>query len=82
VSQPEVPTQVRRRVDTYSVAPIIALASFVFLAAVPFIPGAPVLPGLIAAGCAKRPVDVASSVRDATCAALKALQCCREQVGG
>jgi len=50
VSQPEVPTQVRRRVDTYSVAPIIALASFVFLAAVPFIPGAPVLPGLIAAG--------------------------------
>ena len=40
------------------------------------------LAGLIAAGCAKRPVDVASSVRDATCAALKALQCCGEQVGG
>jgi len=36
------------------------------------------LAGLIAAGCAKRPVDVASSVRDATGAALKALQSCVE----
>jgi quinone-modifying oxidoreductase subunit QmoA len=33
-------------------------------------------PGLIAAGCAKRPVDVAACVRDATGAALKALQSC------
>jgi len=32
--------------------------------------------GLFAAGCARRPVDVASSVRDATSAALKALQSC------
>jgi len=40
------------------------------------------LAGLLAAGCAKRPVDVASCVRDATGAALKALQCCREQAGG
>jgi len=31
-------------------------------------------PGLLAAGCAKRPVDVAASVRDATGMALKALQ--------
>ena len=30
--------------------------------------------GLLAAGCAKRPVDVAACVRDATGAALKALQ--------
>lgn len=35
-------------------------------------------PGLIGAGCAKRPVDVASCVRDATSAALKAVQCCVE----
>ncbi|MHC5039048.1 MAG: FAD-dependent oxidoreductase [Planctomycetota bacterium] len=34
--------------------------------------------GLIGTGCAKRPVDVALSVRDATAAALKALQCCVE----
>ena len=33
-------------------------------------------PGLLAAGCAKRPVDVASCVRDATGTALKALQNC------
>jgi quinone-modifying oxidoreductase subunit QmoA len=31
-------------------------------------------PGLLVAGCAKRPVDVATSVRDATGTALKALQ--------
>jgi quinone-modifying oxidoreductase subunit QmoA len=36
------------------------------------------LAGLLGAGCAKRPVDVASSVRDATGAALKALQSCVE----
>jgi quinone-modifying oxidoreductase subunit QmoA len=30
--------------------------------------------GLLAAGCAKRPIDVAASVRDATGTALKALQ--------
>ena len=34
--------------------------------------------GLLGAGCAKRPVDVAVCVRDATGAALKALQCCVE----
>ena len=33
--------------------------------------------GIYAAGCAKRPVDVASSLQDATGAALKALQCLR-----
>jgi len=33
--------------------------------------------GLLAAGCAKRPVDVATSVRDATGMALKALQNCQ-----
>ncbi|GAI44012.1 unnamed protein product, partial [marine sediment metagenome] len=32
------------------------------------------LPGIYAAGCSKRPVDVATSVRDATGAALKAVQ--------
>jgi quinone-modifying oxidoreductase subunit QmoA len=34
--------------------------------------------GMLAAGCAKRPVDVAVCVRDATGAALKALQSCGE----
>jgi len=33
--------------------------------------------GVYAAGCAKRPVDVASSLQDATGAALKAIQCLR-----
>ena len=36
------------------------------------------LAGLLGAGCAKRPVDVAASVRDATGTALKALQHCVE----
>ncbi len=36
------------------------------------------LAGLLAAGCAKRPVDVASCVRDATGVALKALQSCAQ----
>ena len=36
------------------------------------------LPGLMGAGCAKRPVEVSASVRDATGAALKALQSCVE----
>ncbi|MHC4768602.1 MAG: FAD-dependent oxidoreductase [Planctomycetota bacterium] len=36
------------------------------------------LAGVMGAGCAKRPVDVATSVRDATGAALKALQSCAE----
>jgi len=31
-------------------------------------------PGIVAAGCVKRPVDVATSVQDATAAALKAIQ--------
>ncbi len=44
-----------------------------------FLTGDQPLAGLLAAGCAKRPVDVASSVRDATAAALKALQICVEQ---
>jgi heterodisulfide reductase subunit A-like polyferredoxin len=34
-------------------------------------------PGLLTAGCAKRPIDVAACVRDATAAALKALQNCQ-----
>jgi quinone-modifying oxidoreductase subunit QmoA len=36
------------------------------------------LAGMLGAGCAKRPVDVAASVRDATGAALKAVQSCVE----
>jgi len=40
------------------------------------------LAGLLAAGCAKRPVEVAACVRDATGTALKALQSCVEQAGG
>ena len=40
------------------------------------------LAGLLAAGCAKRPVEVSSCVRDATGAALKALQSCVEHAGG
>jgi quinone-modifying oxidoreductase subunit QmoA len=36
------------------------------------------LPGVMGAGCAKRPVEVSASVRDATGAALKALQSCME----
>ncbi len=43
-----------------------------------FVNGDQPLAGLLAAGCAKRPADVASCVRDATGAALKALQCCVE----
>ena len=35
-------------------------------------------PGLLAAGCAKRPTDVATCVRDATGAAMKALTSCGE----
>jgi len=38
--------------------------------------------GLLGAGCAKRPLDVAACVRDATGAALKALQTCVEQARG
>lgn len=34
-------------------------------------------PGIIAAGCARTPSDVATSVRDATAAALRAIQACR-----
>jgi quinone-modifying oxidoreductase subunit QmoA len=34
--------------------------------------------GLLAAGCAKRPADVAACVRDATGVAMKALHCCVE----
>ena len=44
-----------------------------------FLTGDQPLAGLLAAGCAKRPMDVASSVRDATGAALKALQSCVKQ---
>jgi len=40
------------------------------------------LAGSFAAGCAKRPLDVASCVRDATGVALKALQSCVEHAGG
>jgi heterodisulfide reductase subunit A-like polyferredoxin len=39
------------------------------------------LAGMLGAGCAKRPVEVAACVRDATGAALKALQICAEQAG-
>jgi len=40
------------------------------------------LAGLLAAGCAKRPVEVAACVRDATGTALKALQTCVERHSG
>jgi len=43
-----------------------------------FLTGDQPLAGLFGAGCAKRPVDVATSVRDATGTALKALQSCME----
>ena len=39
------------------------------------------LAGMLGVGCAKRPVDVAACVRDATGAALKALQSCVEHAG-
>jgi quinone-modifying oxidoreductase subunit QmoA len=38
--------------------------------------------GLLAAGCAKRPMEVAACVRDATGAVLKALQVCVGQASG
>jgi heterodisulfide reductase subunit A-like polyferredoxin len=44
-----------------------------------FLTGEQPLAGMLSAGCAKRPVDVAACVRDATGAALKALQSCTEQ---
>ena len=47
-----------------------------------FLMGDQPLQGLLAAGCARRPVEVASSVRDATGAALKALQTCVEKANG
>jgi len=34
----------------------------------------PAKPGIYGAGCVRRPTDVASSVQDATSAALKAIQ--------
>ena len=40
------------------------------------------LTGMLAAGCAKRPVDVAACVRDATGVAMKALQACGEKNRG
>ncbi len=40
-----------------------------------FVADTPARPGLIAAGCARQPADVTTTVRDATGAALKALQC-------
>jgi quinone-modifying oxidoreductase subunit QmoA len=39
-------------------------------------------PAWLAAGCAKRPLDVAACVRDATGVALRALQQCMEQARG
>lgn len=41
-----------------------------------FLSGTQPLPGHFAAGCARRPMDVAACVRDACSAALKALQSC------
>jgi quinone-modifying oxidoreductase subunit QmoA len=38
--------------------------------------------GLLAAGCAKRPMEVAACVRDATGAVIKAMQVCVGQAGG
>ena len=40
-----------------------------------------VAPGQIAAGCARQPMDVASCVRDATSAALRALEVCTRPAG-
>jgi quinone-modifying oxidoreductase subunit QmoA len=47
-----------------------------------FLTGDQPLAGFLAAGCAKRPADVASCVRDATGAALKALQHCVNRSDG
>jgi len=47
-----------------------------------FLAGTQPLPGFFTAGCARRPMDVAASVRDASSAALKALQCCVNSHGG
>jgi quinone-modifying oxidoreductase subunit QmoA len=47
-----------------------------------FLSGTQPLPGHFAAGCARRPMDVASCVRDASSAALKALQSCVSSHGG
>ena len=47
-----------------------------------FLVGDQPLAGMLGAGCAKRPIDVAASVRDATGTALKALQTCTEQSVG
>lgn len=46
-----------------------------------FLTGDQLLAGVLGAGCAKRPVDVAACVRDATGTALKALQSSVEQTG-
>ncbi len=40
-----------------------------------FIDGTTDIPGVFAAGCTKRPCDVSRSTKDATAAALKAIQC-------
>ena len=40
-----------------------------------FIDGTTEIPGIYAAGCAKRPCDVSRATKDATAAALKAVQC-------
>ena len=47
-----------------------------------FLAGDQPLAGMLAAGCAKRPIDVAACVRDATGTALKALQSCAERADG
>jgi quinone-modifying oxidoreductase subunit QmoA len=47
-----------------------------------FLSGTQPLPDHYAAGCARRPMDVASCVRDASSAALKALQSCVSSHGG
>lgn len=47
-----------------------------------FLAGTQPLPGFFTAGCARRPMDVAACVRDASSAALKALQCCVNSHGG
>ncbi len=47
-----------------------------------FLMGDQPLQGLLAAGCARRPVEVAATVRDATGASLKALQTCVEKANG
>ena len=61
--------------DLYEDIAPITVNSFVFLADQGFYDGVTITDGIYAVGCAKRPCDVSRSTKDATGAALKAIQC-------